>query len=359
MVTAKLAVGIVCVCVLLVVIAWFVSTLSLDAENCRNMAAAYPLAAQLGSFNPEKPAFQYLLRDYYITTAYDACSPGAYKSDFVNVCALKRIISQGVRCLDFAVYTVNDRPVIATSDVESYAVKGSYNSVPFVDAMNVIRDHAFSGGVCATPSDPLLIHLRLNTRVEETFGKIARTLQSTFAGKLLGPRYSYQDQFSNFGKTKLSHLKNKVIIMVDQSNTAFLGTDLEEYVNIASNAPFMRLLRYTDGVLQCGDPNELIGHNKTGMSIVLPDRAVSAQNYPVFEAQKLGCQLCALAYQKKDANVIVDLDWFANEGTAFVLKPPPLRYIQVKLKPLPPLPADQSYAERKVSVPIRGITMKL
>ena len=272
---------------------------------------------------------------------------------------LKRIISQGVRCLDFAVYTVDGQPVVATSDIESYSVKGSYNSVPFADAMNVIRNHAFSRGACATPRDPLLIHLRLNTRVEETFGKIARTLQSVFAGLLLGPRYSYQDQFSNFGKTKLADLRGKVIIMVDQSNTAFLGTDLEEYVNIASNAPFMRLMRYTDGILQCGDPSELVSHNKTGMSIVLPDRASSAQNYPVFEAQRLGCQLCALAYQEKDANVIVDLDWFANEGTAFVLKPDPLRFIPVILKSLKPLPADQSYAEKKLPVPIRGLSMKL
>ena len=88
---------------------------------------------------------------------------------------LKKAIAQGVRCLDFAVYTVDNEPVIATSDVKEYSVKGSYNSVPFGSAMGVIRDYAFSAGACPCYLDPLLIHLRLKTRVPETFGKIARS----------------------------------------------------------------------------------------------------------------------------------------------------------------------------------------
>ena len=356
MIGAKLAVGIVCVCVLVVVVIWLVSALSLDEENCRNMNAAYPLNTQIGSFSDE---YEHYLRDYYITTAYDACSPGTYKNDFVNVCALKRIIAQGVRCLDFAVYTVDGQPVIATSDLKEYDVKGTYNSVPFAAAMSVVRDHAFTAGLCPTSEDPLLIHLRLKTRVKETFGKIARSLQATLGSLLLGPDYSYQNHGNNFTKTKVQKLRRKVIIIVDQSNTAFLGTDLEEYINLASNAPFMRLVRYTDGVLQCGDPKELVKHNQTGMTIVLPDRAPSARNYPTYTAQELGCQLCALAYQDKDANVIYDMDWFSTKQTAFVLKPPHLRWIPEELPARPGLPASQSYDERTVAIPIQGMTMNL
>ena len=363
MVGIKLGVAIVCVCVLVVVVIWLLRTLSLDADNCRSVDAAYPLSAQISSFPIDGDAGapyreggvgvgRGLLRDYYVASAYDACSPGTYKNDFVNVCVLKRIIAQGVRCLDFAVYTVDDEPVIATSDVKAYTVKGSYNSVPFGEAMGVIRDHAFSAGACPCYSDPLLIHLRLKTRVAETFGKIARALQEAFGSLLLGPQYSYQSHYKNFGKTNLISLRGKVVIIIDQSNTSFLGTELAEYANMASNAHFMRLLRYTDGVLQCGDPGELLTYNKKCMTIVLPDRSVTARNYPVFQAQELGCQLCALAYQTKDANVVYDLDWFSNVGHSFVLKPEAQRWIPYVSPARAPLPEGQDYTKRTIHLPI-------
>ena len=50
MVDVKLIVAIVSVCVLVVVVIWLISTASLDAENCKNIDAAYPLNAQMQSF---------------------------------------------------------------------------------------------------------------------------------------------------------------------------------------------------------------------------------------------------------------------------------------------------------------------
>ena len=57
--------------------------------------------------------FSYNLRDYYIKTAYNCCTAGEYKNDFVNVCALKNCIRQGARCLDFEIYSVKGSPVVA------------------------------------------------------------------------------------------------------------------------------------------------------------------------------------------------------------------------------------------------------
>ena len=52
------------------------------------------------------------LYDYYIKTAYNACAGGSYKNDFVNICNLKAILKQGVRCLDFEIYSVDDKPPV-------------------------------------------------------------------------------------------------------------------------------------------------------------------------------------------------------------------------------------------------------
>jgi hypothetical protein len=45
------------------------------------------------------------LNDYYIKSAYNACSGGNYKNGFVNICNLKSVLKQGVRGLDFEIYS--------------------------------------------------------------------------------------------------------------------------------------------------------------------------------------------------------------------------------------------------------------
>jgi hypothetical protein len=38
------------------------------------------------------PSSQFLLRDYYVKTAYNCCSTGNFSNDYVNTCALKHAI---------------------------------------------------------------------------------------------------------------------------------------------------------------------------------------------------------------------------------------------------------------------------
>ena len=45
----------------------------------------------------------FLLLFNYIKTAYNCCSGGNYKNDYVDLCVLKNILKQGVRGLDFEI----------------------------------------------------------------------------------------------------------------------------------------------------------------------------------------------------------------------------------------------------------------
>jgi hypothetical protein len=69
------------------------------------------------------------LYDYYIKTAYNACSGGSYKNDYVNICNLVAVLKQGVRCLDFQIFSNGTTPVVATSTINDYYVKYQ-NSAP-------------------------------------------------------------------------------------------------------------------------------------------------------------------------------------------------------------------------------------
>ena len=98
---------------------------------------------------------------------YSASEPIAYKfithykNSFVNLCALKNCIKQGVRCLDFQIYALNNDPVIAVSSVGDFNTKQSFNSIPFANAMNIVDNFAFSGNKCPNPGEPLILHFRI------------------------------------------------------------------------------------------------------------------------------------------------------------------------------------------------------
>jgi len=57
---------------------------------------------------------QYSLRDFYIKTAYNCCSVGSYKNDYVDIQVLKNLLKQGVRALDFEIYSIDNEPIVAT-----------------------------------------------------------------------------------------------------------------------------------------------------------------------------------------------------------------------------------------------------
>ena len=74
----------------------------LVSSECTYMSNLYgSLNKYLKSINSSNPDFSEKLCDYYIKTAYNCCSGGSYKNDFVDICNLKSVLKQGVRCLDF------------------------------------------------------------------------------------------------------------------------------------------------------------------------------------------------------------------------------------------------------------------
>ena len=329
------------------VILWIYGKLTLENKNCKRMNRLYKDFPLLRTLNPANTNFSHNLRDYYIKTAYNCCAGGTFKNDFVNTCALKNCIRQGVRCLDFEIYSVDNIPVIAVSSQDNFDVKESYNSVPFSSAMELIRDYAFSGSTCPNPGDPLVLHFRIMSNNKSIYNDMAKLLYSTLESRLLGKKYSYENNGKNLGLLSLKNLMGKVIIVVDKTNPLFLDTKLDEYINIASNSIFMRALRYHD-VRFTPDMQELIEFNKKQMSICLPDVSDKTTNVSSSLAMKYGCQMVAMSFQNFDANMQYYDEMFDSAGSAFILKPMYLRYIPVKI-PLPPPPNPAfSYKERPI-----------
>lgn len=317
-------------------------------SNCNRIQKLYNNFPKISSIDVNNDYYSYNLRDYYIKTAYNACCAGNFKNDYVNICALKNAIKQGARCLDFEIYSVNNKPVIAVSDSKDFFTKGTYNSIPFETAMNIIADYAFSNGTCPNPNDPLLLHFRVMSKNKNIYDSMAKILYSKLQNRILDKQYSYEYEGQNLSSLPIKNLYGKVIIMIDRKNPLYQETKLNEYVNMASSSVFVRNYNFSQ-IKNIQDYNELIEYNKKNMTIITPDNAGIIQNPSSALGMTYGCQLIAMAIQKKDNNLDYYNKIFEDQNSAFVLKPEKLRYIPVTIPVPPPPDPKYSYAKREVS----------
>ena len=335
--------------ILIIFIGYMIYLSRLDNSECDYMNNLYSTVdGNIRPISGNDPDCKFNLYDYYIKTAYNACSGGSYKNDFVNICNLKAVLKQGVRCLDFEIYSVNNQPVVATSTSDDYYVKETFNSVSFGSVMDTINNYAFAGGTCPNPTDPIIIHLRIKSNNQDMYTKLADIFKS-YDNIMLGKEYSFENSGKNLGNMPLLNFKNKVILIVDRINNAFLeNAEFLEYVNLTSNSVFVRASDYY-GVKNNPDAQELTEFNKRGMTIVFPDSGVSPANPSATLCRAYGCQMVAMRYQLVDNLLMENALFFDRAGYAFSLKPENLRYVPVTI----PTPTKQnpaySYATREAS----------
>ena len=89
----------------------------------------------------------------------------------------------------------------------------------------------------------------------------------------------------------------------------------------------------------------------------MPDWSEINVNPPAMLHQTLGCQMVCMNYQNLDKQMQFYLNFFNDEGTAFVLKPDYLRYVPVKIPCPPPPDPKLTFAPQKYNLPWGGFHM--
>jgi hypothetical protein len=319
----------------------------LRSKECSTMNSIYgDLNGKIRSIDNSEQ-FNYTFKDYYIKTAYNCCSGGNYRNDYVDTCILKALLKQGVRGLDFEIFSIEDKPVVATSTSDSYYIKETFNYVDFGDVMKIIRDYAFSTATAPNTLDPIIIHLRIKSNNQEMYKNFAKLLEG-FESLLMSKDYDSEYYGQNFGNVEIQKLMGKIVIIVDRSNTSFLECpEFYKFINMTSNSVFMRSLHYYD-IKYTPDLNELINFNKQNMTIGMPDKGANPENPSSVVMRETGCQLLGMRYQYIDVNIEENDIFFDENGYAFVLKPELLRYVPVTIPLPPPQNPELSYATRSV-----------
>ena len=300
------------------------------------------------------PSSQFLLRDYYVKTAYNSCSTGNFSNDYVNTCALKHAIKMGCRCLDFEVYGYQGQPIISTSLSDDKCIKETYNSVPFDEAMSTVATTAFSRNstVCPNPDDPLFLLFRLKTNDVSVLNTMAESINSKLKNHLM-PEYNHEFGGKNICAEPMIKFKGKVIVVVEANPLLYQpgAEKMYEITNLTSNV-FLRILKVFD-VLNSPDITELTTFNKQYMTIVLPDDSMSVNNYDPMPPSLAGCQAMAMSFQVlRDGNLAVYNEWFeaGPSKSAFLLKPTELMFTPQTI----PVPTPQNPALSFASRPLKS-----
>jgi hypothetical protein len=345
--TAELLIVVITLIIILIAFLFYFYYSRLRSKNCSSMDTYYgELNGKIRSIDNSEQ-FNYTFKDYYIKTAYNCCSGGNYKNDYVDLCVMKDLLKQGVRGLDFEIFSINDQPVIATSTSDSYYVKETFNYINFVDAMNVIRDYAFSTSTAPNSSDPIIIHLRIKSTNQTMYQNFAKILEN-YDSILLSKDYDSEYHGQNFGNVEIRKLMGKVSIIVDRSNISFLECpEFYKFINMTSNSIFMRALHYYD-IIYPPSMDELIQYNRQNMTIGMPDKGENPENPSALVMREMGCQLLGMRYSKIDINIEENNMFFDDNGYAFVLKPENLRHIPITIPLPPPQNPDLAYAPRTV-----------
>jgi hypothetical protein len=379
----KIIILLLIVAVLVAVIFWVFGVFQLADSNCARLKKVYN--NETAPLNPisTDDVFNNPIYDFYIKTAYNCCSGGNFKNSFVDsnsttppFCALKTCIQQGARCLDFEIYSVNHEPVIATSSVNSFNIKETFNYLKFSDAMDFIADNAFSVSTTPVWSDPLFLNFRVMSDIPNNpiYPKIATALLNAFKDRLLDTKHNLMNSCKSIGNLPLSQFKGKVINIIDPFTYDMLKTicppiqdcsgaapsqnvnnneevgnkegdrsisqcqspNLLEFLNMHSGSPFLHTFRVKDLLLT--DTNNLKYQNKTLMTILLPNFSQDAKNFNPSLGFSSGCQFVGMSFQNFDTNLEYYTLFFNKAGYSFAFKPANLRYIKVTAPAPAPYP---------------------
>lgn len=367
--------------ILLWVITYITAKLNLDTTNCTIISKSNPKLTQISPLSNKLSMPDYAgknMRDFYIKTAYNCCASGDFKSDYVSMCALYNVITQGCRCLDFEIYCLNDSPVIAVSSIDQVGVKQSYNFLSAASVFAEINKYAFSGNTmpsilageklqrfCPNPTDPLFLHFRLKTNNVNVVNHLASIIAKTFESKLLPIQFMRESNGKNMTKTPIKDLvdniNGKVVIMVEKnSNTGgmpilYQSANMWELTNITTNSVFIHEKRFTD-IKNTNAPKDVVNYNRQNMTIVLPDLNENNANYIYVVPRLLGCQFIAMNFQNNDENLIAYNKFFDDSKSAFVPRPAELLFVPVHVDAPKPIDKNLLFSTKK-SIQIGGIQM--
>jgi hypothetical protein len=274
------------VAIVLFVLYYISHKLNLIKTNCSRLNKE-PNTTVLSIKDPKsKIDVKDTLNNYFIKTAYNCCCTGNFKNDYVDLCALKNCASNGVRALDFQIYSLNDKPIVSASSVTSNQYKEIYNHISFHDAMTNVSKWFITDSTNVNSGDPLFLIFRLHSTNERIYNMMAQSLNNIFGyNSLLGNMIYIVPQNNTLDTTQLTKLLRKVVIIVDTTyadKSAFENSKLSSFTSLITGNSLTNHMYRESELLSVIDVNKSISTDtnvSNTINILYPNLQVNKNNY--------------------------------------------------------------------------------
>lgn len=270
--------------VILGLLIYISNKLNLTKKNCSKLMAtpnSNIVSISTSGISPNTP-----LNQYFVKTAYNCCCTGEFKNDYVDACALKNCASNGVRALDFQVYSLNNSPIISASSIESNEYKEIYNYIDFYNAINIVRKYFIDDQSNVNSKDPLFLIFRLYTKNAPVYDMMSQAINQVYGygSKMKNMVYILPNK-QTLDNTLLSSLIGKVVIIVDPSygdKNAFANSRLVDYTSLITGSSLSNNIYRETSLISTITISKSTGNPidvSNNLSMLYPDLNPNSSNY--------------------------------------------------------------------------------
>ena len=324
------------VMIILGILVYISNQLNLKVNNCSQLSKS-PNTRVLSIEKTKEFNLDTELKEYFIKTAYNCCCVGNFKNDYVDACALKNCASYGVRALDFQIYSLNNKPIVSASSVNSNQYKEIYNYMNFYDAINFVRKFFIDDATNVNCRDPLFLIFRLYTTNAPVYDMMAQALNQVFG--YLSPMsnmiYILPDN-RKLDTALLSSLMKHVVIIVDPSHgdkTAFANSKLSGFTSMVTGVSMDNNIYRESSLLGVVAVNRTNGYTtdvSNNLCLLYPDLQPNKNNYDFVTSGIFNnVSFIAMNFQYKD-QFLLEYEQTFFGSCAFIQKQKTLRTICLK-----------------------------
>ena len=306
---------------------FIISKVSTQSSNCSKIATSANItkfASISGSnqsticYTDKQKIKNLLLNQVFVKTAHDCCCSGTYKNDYVDLCALINCRDEGVRALDFQIYSVLKRPVIAASSVPGNKFKEMYNSLDFYTTMQEVK-RRFLTAECSNFSDPLFLIFRINSALQATYDSMFSALVEIFGSGSTTGNIIYIKKTPDIGTAILSDMIGQVVICIYAYDApTFYKSQLTTITSLDLNTSINKI-RYETELLDNRLtilPVDVVGLTlSTNANIAFPNQQSSAANMDfVLAGLYYGITFIGMNFQTADPARVAYDKFFSKGG---------------------------------------------
>jgi hypothetical protein len=296
--TNKGTIAIVLMFIILFIVMYFIYLSVRQRKfNC-DLIKSYPM---LSIASLSQDILKTPLHKTFIKTAYNCCCNGDLKNGYVDTCALTNCAKQGVRALDFTIYSLHGEAVIGTSTLTSKKYKESYNSLPFTKTMTQVKQmFLYDTANCPNITDPLFLIFRIQSANQKIYNQMGDALQSLFGhGNAAGNKLFKASYTKPMDQEPISSFKGRVIIMVDITGlNGYENSSLAAITGLELGTMTNQIYRETEAfdLLDSG-----IAPNDFNVNVLYPDFSAKSNNYDYLTVgMKQKFQFIGLNFQMND-----------------------------------------------------------